>query len=118
LGPAVAGRPGGSRVRGTRPYAGKNPSQDSLAGKNPSQDSLAGKNPSQDSLAGKNFEEDRLVFLPDRDCKGAVAEIRRSVKFMKVRASVKKICVKCKLVHREGVVRIICVNPKHKQRQG
>jgi len=26
--------------------------------------------------------------------------------------------VKCKLVHREGVVRVICVNPKHKQRQG
>ena len=25
---------------------------------------------------------------------------------------------KCKLIHREGVVRVICVNPKHKQRQG
>ena len=37
---------------------------------------------------------------------------------MKVRASVKKICDKCKLIHREGVVRVICVNPKHKQRQG
>ena len=37
---------------------------------------------------------------------------------MKVRASVKKICVKCKLIHRQGVVRVICVNPKHKQRQG
>ncbi len=38
--------------------------------------------------------------------------------FMKVRASVKKICDKCKVIHREGVVRVICVNPKHKQRQG
>jgi large subunit ribosomal protein L36 len=30
----------------------------------------------------------------------------------------KKMCDKCKLVHREGVVRVICTNPKHKQRQG
>ncbi len=37
---------------------------------------------------------------------------------MKVRASVKKICDKCKVIHREGVVRVICVNPTHKQRQG
>ena len=39
-------------------------------------------------------------------------------KFMKVRASVKKICDKCKIVHRKRVVRVICVNTKHKQRQG
>jgi len=39
-------------------------------------------------------------------------------KSMKVRASVKKICEKCKVIKREGVVRVICVNPKHKQRQG
>jgi large subunit ribosomal protein L36 len=38
---------------------------------------------------------------------------------MKVRASVKKICVKCVVVRRRGVVRVICkTNPKHKQRQG
>ena len=37
---------------------------------------------------------------------------------MKVRASVKKICVKCKVITRNGVVRVICENPKHKQRQG
>ncbi len=37
---------------------------------------------------------------------------------MKVRASVKKICDKCKIIKREGVVRVICINPKHKQRQG
>jgi large subunit ribosomal protein L36 len=37
---------------------------------------------------------------------------------MKVRASVKPICEKCKLLHRHGKVRVICVNPKHKQRQG
>jgi large subunit ribosomal protein L36 len=37
---------------------------------------------------------------------------------MKVRASVKRICDKCKVVKRRRVVRIICDNPKHKQRQG
>ncbi|HJL85161.1 MAG: 50S ribosomal protein L36 [Candidatus Marinimicrobia bacterium] len=37
---------------------------------------------------------------------------------MKVRSSVKKICKKCKIIRRKGVVRVICSNPKHKQRQG
>jgi large subunit ribosomal protein L36 len=37
---------------------------------------------------------------------------------MKVRSSVKKMCQKCKVVRRKGVVRVICANPKHKQRQG
>jgi len=37
---------------------------------------------------------------------------------MKVRPSVKKICEKCKVVRRKRVVRIICDNPRHKQRQG
>lgn len=37
---------------------------------------------------------------------------------MKVRSSVKKMCEYCKIIRRRGVVRIICKNPKHKQRQG
>ncbi|MEK7642484.1 MAG: 50S ribosomal protein L36 [Patescibacteria group bacterium] len=38
---------------------------------------------------------------------------------MKVKASVKKICSKCKTVRRRGVLFVICKsNPKHKQRQG
>ncbi|MBI5182368.1 MAG: 50S ribosomal protein L36 [Nitrospirae bacterium] len=37
---------------------------------------------------------------------------------MKVRSSVKLICVKCKVIKRRGVIRIICENPRHKQRQG
>jgi len=37
---------------------------------------------------------------------------------MKVRSSAKKICDKCKIVKRKGVVRVLCENPKHKQRQG
>jgi len=37
---------------------------------------------------------------------------------MKVRASVKKMCASCKVIRRNGVVRVICKNPRHKQRQG
>lgn len=37
---------------------------------------------------------------------------------MKVRASIKARCEKCKVIKRRGVLRVICVNPKHKQRQG
>ncbi len=38
---------------------------------------------------------------------------------MKVRSSVKKMCEKCKVIRRKGVLRVICkTNPKHKQRQG
>jgi len=37
---------------------------------------------------------------------------------MKVRASIKKICDKCKIIRRARVVRVICSNPQHKQRQG
>ncbi len=37
---------------------------------------------------------------------------------MKVRASVKKMCSKCKIIRRHGVVRVICENKRHKQRQG
>ena len=37
---------------------------------------------------------------------------------MKVRTSVKRICDKCKVIRRRGVVRVICENKRHKQRQG
>ncbi|MDO8451544.1 MAG: 50S ribosomal protein L36 [bacterium] len=37
---------------------------------------------------------------------------------MKVRASIKPLCNKCKIVRRRGRVYIVCENPKHKQRQG
>ncbi|MDO8462460.1 MAG: 50S ribosomal protein L36 [Deltaproteobacteria bacterium] len=37
---------------------------------------------------------------------------------MKIRSSVKTICAKCKIVRRKRVVRVICTNPKHKQKQG
>ena len=37
---------------------------------------------------------------------------------MKVRASVKKICDKRKIIKRNGKVMVICESPKHKQKQG
>ncbi|MEK7137004.1 MAG: 50S ribosomal protein L36 [Patescibacteria group bacterium] len=37
---------------------------------------------------------------------------------MKVRASVRRICQKCRIIRRRGIVRVICTTPKHKQRQG
>ncbi|WP_392561377.1 50S ribosomal protein L36 [Orbus sturtevantii] len=37
---------------------------------------------------------------------------------MKVRASVKKLCRNCKIIKRDGVIRVICIEGKHKQRQG
>jgi large subunit ribosomal protein L36 len=37
---------------------------------------------------------------------------------MRVKASVKKLCRYCKVIRRNNVVRIICKDPRHKQRQG
>jgi large subunit ribosomal protein L36 len=37
---------------------------------------------------------------------------------MKVRPSVKKMCSKCRVIRRFGILRVICATPKHKQRQG
>jgi len=37
---------------------------------------------------------------------------------MKVRSSVKKICRDCKVIRRKGVLRVVCKQKKHKQRQG
>jgi large subunit ribosomal protein L36 len=37
---------------------------------------------------------------------------------MKVRTSVKKMCDCCKVIKRKGRVAVICINAKHKQRQG
>ncbi|MFK5921279.1 MAG: 50S ribosomal protein L36 [Verrucomicrobiota bacterium] len=37
---------------------------------------------------------------------------------MKVRPSVKRMCTECRIIRRHGIVRVICSNPRHKQRQG
>lgn len=49
---------------------------------------------------------------------GGVVELFQEEVQVKVRASVRRICENCKLIRREGVLRVICTNPKHKQRQG
>ncbi|MCS7172791.1 MAG: 50S ribosomal protein L36 [Armatimonadetes bacterium] len=36
---------------------------------------------------------------------------------MKVRSSVRRMCEKCKIIRRHGRVRVICENPKHRQKQ-
>ncbi|HEY4493427.1 MAG TPA: 50S ribosomal protein L36 [Candidatus Paceibacterota bacterium] len=37
---------------------------------------------------------------------------------MRVRASIKKRCPKCKVVRRGGRLYVICVKKRHKQKQG
>lgn len=37
---------------------------------------------------------------------------------MQVQPSIKRRCEHCKVIKRKGVVRIICINKRHKQRQG
>nr|ADD30159.1 ribosomal protein L36 [Ximenia americana] len=37
---------------------------------------------------------------------------------MKIGASVRRICEKCRLIRRRGRMIVICSNPRHKQRQG
>ena len=37
---------------------------------------------------------------------------------MKVRSSVKPMCEKCRVIKRRGIIRVICSDPKHKQKQG
>lgn len=37
---------------------------------------------------------------------------------MKVLSSVKKRCKNCIIIRRHGIIRILCSNLKHKQRQG
>ena len=58
----------------------------------------------------------RLIFCALLCQKGR--KIRKGGLPMKVRSSVKPICEKCKVIKRKGSIRIICENPKHKQRQG
>nr|YP_010381258.1 ribosomal protein L36 [Artabotrys pilosus]YP_010382440.1 ribosomal protein L36 [Artabotrys hexapetalus]YP_010623391.1 ribosomal protein L36 [Monanthotaxis ambrensis]YP_010623438.1 ribosomal protein L36 [Monanthotaxis ambrensis]YP_010623497.1 ribosomal protein L36 [Sphaerocoryne affinis]YP_010623544.1 ribosomal protein L36 [Sphaerocoryne affinis]YP_010623603.1 ribosomal protein L36 [Uvaria dulcis]YP_010623650.1 ribosomal protein L36 [Uvaria dulcis]UDH59856.1 ribosomal protein L36 [Artabot len=36
---------------------------------------------------------------------------------MKIRASVRKICEKCRLLRRKKRIVVICFNPRHKQKQ-
>jgi large subunit ribosomal protein L36 len=58
------------------------------------------------------------VFYPWHAWRSLTTSLLRRENPMKVRASVKTICPKCKIIKRKGVVRVICSNPRHKQRQG
>ena len=55
--------------------------------------------------------------LPD-DSVNYKIDYKKGEMAVKVRSSVKPMCEKCKVIKRKGIVRIICENPKHKQRQG
>jgi ribosomal protein L36 len=70
-------------------------------------------------LFGYAKEETEEEAHHGQDARGtpAAAGYMRS-EAMKVRSSVKRMCENCKVVRRKGVVRVICTNPKHKQRQG
>src|SRR5258708_17677993 len=50
---------------------------------------------------------DRARLLPSRESEA-----------MKVRPSVKRLCESCRVIKRKNVVRVVCKNPRHKQRQG
>ena len=72
----------------------------------------------QPSLTGRAGEGTARGAESARVGSGQYQVVRRKAIEMKVQASVKKRCDKCKVVKRDGVVRIICENPRHKQRQG
>ena len=68
-------------------------------------------------LPGDKVTVQMTPVRPDQGSDYVQSEVRERVP-MKVMASVKKICRKCKIVRRKGVVRVICSDPRHKQRQG
>ncbi len=58
------------------------------------------------------------IYAPQSTTHGAHSQIKKGEPRMKVRTSVKPICDKCKVIKRNGIIRIVCQNPKHKQKQG
>lgn len=59
-----------------------------------------------------------MAVTPGDQRSAALPAETQEVIVMKVQASVKKRCDKCKIIRRHGVVRVVCTNPRHKQRQG
>ncbi len=64
------------------------------------------------------YLEEELHGVTNKNNLCKINEHKREVGEVKVRPSVKKMCEKCKVIKRKGVIRVICENPKHKQRQG
>ena len=53
--------------------------------------------------------------LPPR---GHFIDYQRLPASMRVRPSIKRLCESCRIIRRKGVARVVCKNPRHKQRQG
>ena len=64
--------------------------------------------------------QDRVVLemSPYDLNRGRITYRYKQRKTMKVSPSVKRICENCRVIRRHGRVMVICVNPRHKQRQG
>jgi large subunit ribosomal protein L36 len=61
----------------------------------------------------------RNAVFPDTIDDSPVGKpVGKVLQAMKVRSSVRRICENCKIVRRKGIVRVICTNTKHKQKQG
>jgi len=73
-----------------------------------------------DSEPRAGFESSIFFGYKDRFGRFSAAQavLSREGAAMKVRASVRRICENCKIVRRKGIVRVICSNTKHKQKQG
>lgn len=66
----------------------------------------------------REVEQER-EYPPGLTSRAVSGEARSWRRTMKVKASVKRICEGCKVIRRQGTVRVICdKNPRHKQRQG
>ena len=69
-------------------------------------------------LPGDRVLVELVAVRPDARAHYVPLQVRQTGTDMRVRASVKKRCEKCKIIKRHGVLRVICEIPKHKQRQG
>ncbi len=69
-------------------------------------------------MSAERFGMNPEVTDQQQSCGLPAAGVRKGGFAVKVRSSVKPICEKCKVIKRKGSIRIICENPKHKQRQG
>lgn len=47
-----------------------------------------------------------------------VKNIKKNEADMKVTSSIKRRCESCQIIKRKGVIRVVCTNPRHKQKQG
>ena len=66
--------------------------------------------------AARAFRLRRILGPLGPECGGF--ERMRNEGNMKVSASVKRRCDKCRIIRRRGVIMVICTDPRHKQKQG